>query len=185
MDRATTDSPTVRFTMCAPSEARNHMASSEDFDADAVARAEAQPPPGGRTSRGPEPDPPGSVDVRAVQPSEGRTGGADRGTGLAAEGGTKAFDAANAGPPGPGAVESAEERAGVPATDTSAASPLGVGVSSGSRGEDLAEDEREEGTKGRSGRPYGGSSQEETTGVAAQGPTEPDAPDLQPGDQGG
>ena len=67
MDRATTDSPTVRFTMCAPSGARNAMTSSEDFDADAVARAEAQPPPGGRTSRGPEPDPPGSVDVRAVQ----------------------------------------------------------------------------------------------------------------------
>jgi hypothetical protein len=119
------------------------------------------------------------------QPSEGRTGGADHGTGLAAEGGTKAFDAANAGPPGPGPVESAEERTGVSATDTSAASPLGVGVSAGSRGEDLADDERGEGTKGASGRPYGGSSQDETTGVAPQGPTEPGAPDLQRGDQGG
>jgi hypothetical protein len=160
------------------------MASSEGLDADTAARAE-QPPPGGRASRGPEPDPGGTLDVDEVQPSPGRTGGGDPGTGLAAKGATKAFDAANAGPPGPGAVESAEERAGVSATDTSADSPLGVGVSSGSRGEDLAEDEREEGTKGKSGRPYGGSSQEETTGVAAQGPTEPGAPDLQRGDQGG
>jgi hypothetical protein len=120
-----------------------------------------------------------------VQPSQGRTGGADRGTGLAAEGATKAFDAANAGQPGPGPVESAEERSGVPATDATAASPLGVGVSAGSRGEDLAEDEREEGTKGRSGRPYGGSSQKEATGVDPREPTEPDAPNLQRGDQGG
>jgi hypothetical protein len=132
----------------------------------------------------PEESRPEVVDVRAAQPSEGRTGGADHGTGLAAEGGSKAFDVANAGPPGPGPLESAEERAGVSATDTSAASPLGVGVSSGSRGEDLAEDERTEGTKGASDRPYGGSSQE-TTGVAPQGPTQPDAPDLQSGDQGG
>jgi len=153
--------------------------------ADAVSREQTQPAPGGRSSRGPAPDPGGSVDVRAAQPSEGRTGGGDRGTGLAAEGGTKAFDAANAGPAGPGPVESAEERAGVSATDTSAESALGVGVSSGSRGEDLAEDERGEGTKGPSGRPYGGSSQEETTGVSPQGPTHPDAPDLQSGDQGG
>lgn len=107
--------------------------------------------------------------------------------GSAAEGARKAFhpDEADAEPAGPGPVESAEERAGVPATDTSAASPLGVGVSSGSRGEDLADDERGEGTKGASGRPYGGSTQEESTGVDPQGPTDPAAPDLQPGDQGG
>ena len=154
-------------------------------DPETVARAESQPPPGGRASRGPHADPSGVVDVDEVQPSPGRTGGGDHGTGLATEGAAKAFDATNASPPGPGAVESTEERAGVPATDTSAESPLGVGVSSGRRGEDLADDERQEGTKGRSDRPYGGSSQEETTGVAAQGPTESDAPDLQPGDQGG
>jgi hypothetical protein len=166
--------------------ANNQDSGPSGADRAATARREdAQPAPGGRTSRGPDPDPAGSVDVRAAQPSEGRTGGGDRGTGLAAEGGSKAFDATNAGPPGPGAVESAEERDGVPATDTSAASPLGVGVSDGSRGEDLAEDERGEGEKGASGRPYGGSSQEEATGVAPQGPTEPGAPDLQPGDQGG
>jgi hypothetical protein len=159
------------------------MASNEEPGTDAAARPEQ--PPGGRSSRGPAADPGGSVDAREVQPSEGRTGGTDRGTGLAEEGATKAFDAANAGPPGPGPVVSAEERAGVPATDTSAASPLGVGVSSGRRGEDLADDEREEGTKGASGRPYGGSSQEEATGVDPQEPTEPDAPNLQRGDQGG
>jgi hypothetical protein len=152
--------------------------------ADTVRREQTQPAPGGGSSRGPAPDPAGSADARAAQPSEGRTGGADHGTGLAAEGGTKAFDAANAGAPGPGPVDSAEERAGVSATDTSAESPLGVGVSSGSRGEDLAKDERGEGTKGASDRPYGESSQDET-GVAPQGPTEPGAPDLQSGDQGG
>jgi hypothetical protein len=161
------------------------MTSSEGFDAETVARQESQQPPGGRSSRGPQADPGGSVEVNEVQPSPGRTGAGDHGTGLAAEGGTKAFDAANAGPPGPGPVESAQERAGVPATDTSAASPLGVGVSSGSRGEELADDERGEGEKGASGRPYGGSSQEEATGVDPQGPTDPQAPDLQPGDQGG
>jgi hypothetical protein len=161
------------------------MASRDELDPQTVAREESQPPPGGRASRGPHADPGGVLDVEEVQPSTGRTGGGDHGTGLAAEGATRAFDATNAGPPGAGAVESAEERAGVPATDTSAESPLGVGVSYGSRGEDLAEDEREDGRKGASGRPYGGSSQEETTGVATQGPTEPDAPDLQRGDQGG
>jgi hypothetical protein len=154
------------------------MTSSDEPD---TARGEM---PGGRAARGPAAES-GVADVREVQPSDGRTGGGDHGTGLAREGAEKAFDAANAGAPGPGAVESKEERRGVPATDTSAATPLGVGESSGSRGEDLAEDERQEGTKGRSGRPYGGSSQEETTGVAAQGPTEPGAPDLQRGDQGG
>ena len=161
------------------------MASSEESGADATARQESQPPPGGRSARGPAADPAGSVDAREVQPSEGRTGGGDRGTGLAEEGAAKAFDAANAGPPGPGPVGSAEERAGVPATDTSADSPLGVGVSLGRRAEDLADDDRGEGTKGASGRPYGGSSQEEATGVDPQEPTDPDAPNLQRGDQGG
>jgi hypothetical protein len=161
------------------------MASSEEPGADTTARQESQPPPGGRASRGPAPDPAGAVDVREVQPSDGRTGGANHGTGLAEEGAAKAFDAANAGAPGPGPVGSAEERAGVTATDTSADSPLGVGVSSGRRAEDLADDDRGEGTKGASGRPYGGSSQDETTGVDPQEPTEPDAPNLQRGDQGG
>jgi hypothetical protein len=161
------------------------MASREGSDADSTDAVRGQESPGGRATRGPDPDPPGAVDVSAVQPSEGRTGGADRGTGLAAEGAAKAFDAANAGSAGPGPVDSPQERAGVSATDTSAASPLGVGVSSGSRGEELADDERGEGRKGASERPYGGSTQEETTGVDPQGPTEPDAPDLQRGDQGG
>jgi len=78
------------------------MASSEESGADSTARQEPQPPLGGRSARGPAADPAGSVDAREVQPSEGRTGGGDRGTGLAEEGAAKAFDAANAGPPGPG-----------------------------------------------------------------------------------
>ena len=159
MDRATTDSPTVRFTMCAPSGAEE---APWPISEDPGTRLRAQ-------SRSRRP-----VDGRAGDRTRTRAGWwtstrcsrrraapvvATTGPGLPPRARTKAFDASERrARRGPEPVESAEERAGVPATDTSAESPLGVGVSSGSRGEDLAEDEREEGTKGRSDRPYGGSS---------------------------
>lgn len=99
------------------------------------------------------------------------------------EGGQKAFDAGNAGPPGPGATESQEEREGVPPTDTTAASPLGVGESETSRAEDIAREEPEAGshdagTKGRSQRPVGTSSAERATGVDPQEPIDDDSPNL-------
>lgn len=75
----------------------------------------------------------------------------DHGTGEAGKGGDKAFDASNAGEPGPGREVSDKEE--VSATDTSAQSPLGVGESMGSRAEDIADDSGEGVTE--AGRPYG------------------------------
>lgn len=73
---------------------------------------------------------------------------------------------------------SQEEREGVSATDASAASPLGVGVSTTSQGNEEALGESEEArTKGRL--------ETANTGVGRSKPIDPNSPDLQPGDQGG
>lgn len=57
--------------------------------------------------------------------------------------------------PGPGREESPEERDGVPDTDTTARTPLGVGESLSERAEDLARGAEElEGRKGAADRPY-------------------------------
>ena len=82
-----------------------------------------------------------------------------------------------------------EEEAGVPATDTSAASPRGVGVSATRRGEDVGEEEAEPGrervgTKGASERPVGTSGQRDASDVGEQ-ETVTEGPDLPTGDQGG
>jgi hypothetical protein len=66
----------------------------------------------------------------------------------------------------------------------------GVGESTTRRGEDVKEQEGTEGredlgTKGPAQRPYGKSSQEETTGVNPKEPIDEDMPNLQRGDQGG
>jgi hypothetical protein len=49
----------------------------------------------------------------------------------------KSFDASNAPEPGPGRVESKEEKEGVPPDDMNATSALGVGESTNRRGEDF------------------------------------------------
>jgi hypothetical protein len=49
------------------------------------------------------------------------------------------FDASNAPPPGPEPEVSDEEREGVPPDDMDATTPLGVGVSTSSGGEDKAD----------------------------------------------
>lgn len=49
----------------------------------------------------------------------------------------KSFDASNAPAPGPGRVESDEERDGVSPDDMNATSALGVGESTNRRGEDM------------------------------------------------
>jgi hypothetical protein len=84
---------------------------------------------------------------------------------------------------------SEEEQAGVPATDTSGASPRGVGESVARRGEDVARRQDEpgrerEGTKGASERPYGTSTPRDSSDVGEQ-ETVTDSPDLPSGDQGG
>jgi hypothetical protein len=88
------------------------------------------------------------------------TGGSERAT----EANEKAFGE----PPdeqGPGREVSDEEREGVPATDTSARTPLGVGESTAKRAEEYGaegEEGRETlGTKGESDRPYGTSTDED------------------------
>ena len=90
---------------------------------------------------------------------------------------------------GPGREISDEERSGVPPTDTGARTPLGVGESQTTRGEEYgAEGEagRETlGTKGQSERPYGTSDASSATGVDPQEPIDPESPSMPPGDQGG
>ena len=141
---------------------------------------------GASTDLGPRPKPGGEQEVdAAVPPYEGRQtemkDGYERHT-------EKAFSGADDVPPGPGRVISDEERDGVPATDTEAESPLGVGVCMTRRGEDIQQQENEPdrehaGTKGASDRPAGVSDTRSSTGVDDQetqgGPTMP------AGDQGG
>lgn len=105
------------------------------------------------------------------------------------EAGNRAF-----GPPpegkGPGREPTEEERRGVSSTETEPEGPLGVGVSSTRRAEEVAAEEEEEGRRkegvdDRTGRPYGTSTPEQATGVEPQEPVEKDSPHLPPGDQGG
>jgi hypothetical protein len=82
----------------------------------------------------------------------------------------KVFDRVDEVPPGPGREVSDEEREGVPATDTEATSPLGVGESMSRRGEDIARQEDEPGredtgTQGPSDRPVGVSDERDSTAV--------------------
>ncbi len=139
--------------------------------------------PGGRAARGPIANP-GKADPQGpVPPYEGRTE-----TGEEAQAGVnKAFDASEAGEPGPGREMSAEERGGVSATDTSAASPLGVGESTTQSGETMGpgEDFEKLGTKGESQRPYGKAAPDAESGVGAQENIQEDMPEVLRGDQGG
>jgi hypothetical protein len=68
--------------------------------------------------------------------------------------------------------------------------PEGVGESISRRGEDVKKQEGEEGrtdqgTKGKSERPYGTSDTDDDTGVGEQGPIDEESPNLPAGDQGG
>jgi hypothetical protein len=112
-----------------------------------------------------------------VPPYEGRN---DK-TGAAAEADHKAFRAdENAPPPGPGRDISDEERSGVDSTDTTGASPLGVGESTSESGEEIADRDPEErektGVHGQSERPYGSPAQTDSVGVQD---TVTDAPPTQ------
>jgi hypothetical protein len=101
----------------------------------------------------------------------------------------KVFHGADDVEPGPGREISDEEREGVPATDTEAESPLGVGVSMTRRGEDVDRQEDEPGredtgTRGPTDRPVGVSDDRASTGVDDQD-TESGGPTMPSGDQGG
>jgi hypothetical protein len=101
----------------------------------------------------------------------------------------KVFHGADDVEPGPGREVSDEEREGVPATDTEAESPLGVGVSMTRRGEDVDKQEDEPGredtgTQGPTDRPTGVSDDRASTSVDDQD-TESGGATMPAGDQGG
>ncbi|MPZ65376.1 MAG: hypothetical protein GEU83_07600 [Pseudonocardiaceae bacterium] len=78
-------------------------------------------------------------------------------------------------PPGPGREISETEKEGVPSTDTSGTSPLGVGESHTPQGNERAlGDSEEERRKDR-----------EEAGVDPGTPSDPSMPNLRPGDQAG
>ncbi|WP_433787964.1 hypothetical protein ACQPX6_14230 [Actinomycetospora sp. CA-101289] len=105
------------------------------------------------------------------------------------QGATRAFDASNAPPPGPGREPSREEAEGMKDTETRPKAPLGVGESLSARAEDIAREAEEErgsdreGTKG-AGRPYGSGDSHDADGVEPNPSVTPGSPDLGPGDQG-
>jgi hypothetical protein len=104
----------------------------------------------------------------------------------AAEAGSKARQEL---PPetGEGREISEAERKGVASTDMEPGSPFGAGDSRTRRGEETAaaQGREAEGHKGVSQRPYGSHGEEEASGVAPQGPRDPESPNMPPGDQGG
>jgi hypothetical protein len=104
--------------------------------------------------------------------------------------GDRAFGPPPPGPQWPGREPSKVERRGVPATDTSARTPLGVGTSTSRRGERIAATEGEagrrgHGVRGKSRRPAGKSAPEHDTGVAPEAPIDEESPQLPTGDQAG
>ena len=111
------------------------------------------------------------------------SGGSER----AEEANRKAFERDPSGSrEGGGTEESGEERTGVPPTDTDAETPLGVGTSITTGGEERGGgDGGTHGTKGASERPYGTSHEDESTGVGSSSPIDEDSPEMPPGDQGG
>jgi hypothetical protein len=97
--------------------------------------------------------------------------------------GDLAFTRPPPGPERPGRQPSREEIHGVPSTDTRARSPLGVGVSTTRRPEEIAREEGEErptvGLRGKSRRPVGRSRPEEA-GMARPEPVSEKSPFLPP-----
>lgn len=117
-----------------------------------------------------------------------RTPAARRGSAQARQAGDRAFGRPPKGPQWPGRVPSQAELDGVPATDTHARTPLGVGTSTTRRAERIARTEPEagrrwKGIRGRSGRPYGKSEPEHDTGVAPPRRITDGSPHLPTGDQ--
>jgi hypothetical protein len=94
----------------------------------------------------------------------------------------------NVPPPGPPREPSRAEAEGVPSTDTEARSPLGVGRSTGRRGEEVVRTagkeagRHEAGTSGKAERPVGKSSRRDATAVNRHEPDQGDDPnhDEQP-----
>jgi len=109
----------------------------------------------------------------------------DANTGDGADGVRKAFDADNAGPSGPGAPVSAQERSGMSSTEMDPQPQHGVGERRLSSGEEQAPDRGDVGTKGHADRPVGRAAEDDAGSVATSGSVTPGSPDLQAGDQCG
>lgn len=157
------------------------MSETDHTDIDKAGSSSQHEPPGGSSSRGPEYGTPGEAQVPVPPYDEDRGEASAEG----AEGVRKAFDASNAGAPGPGAPVTDEERSGMSATEMDPEGPLGVGVSRGGRAEDHAPDRDDVGGKGPADRPVGKTTEDDSMGDKDKRPTEPEMPDLQAGDQGG
>ena len=129
---------------------------------------------GGRSSRGPNPDPGGKVEPGGlVPPYEGRTTGPDSPSSKErAESVKEQLAETKTGRPGATASPADEQPAREDqVSDETPASPKGVGHSETRRGEDIVEDEGKEpgrhdaGTKGESERPVGTSDERDVTGI--------------------
>jgi hypothetical protein len=112
--------------------------------------------------------------------------------GKASEEVVRAGDRAFRKPPadqGPGREVSDIERHGVPSTDVNASSPLGVGVSTTTRAEEIAHKKesahRRAGIHRRTGRPFGKPKKGQGTGIGRPHLAEEESPYLPPGDQAG
>lgn len=141
-----------------------------------------EPEPAAQTNLGPAPHSGGEMDTgdRPLPPYDDRQTEAKSVQDLAQK-----SMAGEIGTPGPGREVSPEERTGVPPTDTSAQTPLGVGESITPRGEEqvlhhgggearLSDENVEERRKDR-----------EEAGIKPDPPISEDMPNLRPGDQGG
>ncbi|MET0132151.1 MAG: hypothetical protein ABW215_01010 [Kibdelosporangium sp.] len=101
------------------------------------------------------------------------TGGSERAT----EANRKAFEKPVEGTQS-GPAPSEEEQSGVLPTDTQAQSPHGVGESTRTSGEELADDSDDDQTKGKSQRPYGKTDAD--AGVDPREPVDPESPEAPP-----
>jgi hypothetical protein len=123
---------------------------------------------GGGSSRGPEVDPGGVVEPQGLVPPYERAE-SEQAHETGVEGVSRAFRAEEfGGEPGPTPPVSKVEREGVPPTDTTAATPLGVGVGNRASGEEAGGKEagREDtGPHGRTERAGGVSTGSDITGV--------------------
>jgi hypothetical protein len=141
-----------------------------------------EPEPAAQTNLGPAPHSGGETDTgdRPLPPYDDRQKEAKNVQDLASR-----SMAGEIGEPGPGREVTETERQGVPTTDTSGATPLGVGESITPRGEEqvlehgggearLADENVEERRKDR-----------EEAGIKPDPPISEDMPNLRPGDQGG
>jgi hypothetical protein len=142
--------------------------SEHDLDDDRKAMTQGQAA-GGGSSRGPDINPGGDIEPGgAVPPYD--IDASEQDQAAASDGVHKAFRAEeNAPAPGEAAPESTQEREGVSATDTTAATPLGVGESLTKGGEELAKGSKETGRedtgeKGPAARPTGTSTKEDVLG---------------------